>query len=136
MAPLPRSRRARAARRGPGRAAVVVLALGAALSVPAARAQTPAVRLSDPTNHGGIVVAGSPDVLIEGRAAARAGDSVLCPLVCGTGAPHLGGPIGVVGASSSVLINGLPSARVGTVVPEGCLPSVFLLGSPTVSIGD
>jgi uncharacterized Zn-binding protein involved in type VI secretion len=91
----------------------------------------PAARMTDPTSHGGQVVAGSPTVLIGGRPAARLGDMAVCPLSDGP-VPHVGGPI-VTGAAT-VLISGMPAARVGDTIAES-VPSVIVVGAPTVLIG-
>ena len=70
-----------------------------------------AARVGDQTSHGtpsgpGI---GSPNVLINGKPAWRAGaDFHTCPLFDGP-KPHLGGMI--TKGSSTVLINGLPAAQ-------------------------
>lgn len=61
-----------------------------------------AARLGDQTLHGGKITAGSKNVLICGRPAARLFDSHECPI-------HVGGPI--VKSSVSVIINGLGAAR-------------------------
>jgi len=102
-------------------------------------AQTPAARVGDPTNHTGVIISGSPTVLIEGRPAARIGDTVSCPLFEffipeEINIPHVGGLI--VTGSSTVLIGGIPAARVGSIVPEQLgKASVINGGAPTVIIG-
>ncbi len=73
-----------------------------------------AARMGDLCSHGGAVLTGFPLVLIENRPAARVSDMHLCPVVTTTPVPipHVGGPILPPGAIS-VLIGGLPAARVG-----------------------
>ena len=86
----------------------------------------PAARLSDPTacpipGHGtNPIAAGSPDVLFDSLPAARMGD----PSACG------GAMAGAV--IPTVLINGKPSAVVGSVGSHG---NVVVSGSGTVIIG-
>lgn len=87
----------------------------------------PAARVSDPTacpvpGHGtNPIAAGSPDVIIEGLAAARKGDVSAC-----------GGAI-VGGVSATVTINGMNAATVGSVGSHG---NSVTAGSGTVIIGD
>jgi uncharacterized Zn-binding protein involved in type VI secretion len=78
-----------------------------------------------------VIASGSPTVLINGRPAARAGD---------TSAPHLI-PAGrrcvnhtaaITGGSATVLINGRPAARVGDSL-AGC--TAIAQGSVNVFIG-
>ena len=99
---------------------------------PAVAAAAPAARVGDTTSHGGVVVTGSPNVLVGGQPAARAGGTATCPLVTNN-VPHVGGPI-VTGAGT-VLINGAPAARAGDTVIETGATSVIATGSPTVVIG-
>jgi uncharacterized Zn-binding protein involved in type VI secretion len=106
-------------------------------------AQMPAARLGDGTSHpGGQIVTGSPDVLIDGRPAARVFDQVLCPVVdppvdpFSPPRPHVGGPI--VTGSTTVFINGRPAARVGSTVnevPPAPQSTVVPAGAFTVLIG-
>jgi uncharacterized Zn-binding protein involved in type VI secretion len=58
----------------------------------------------------------------------------VCPMVTGI-VPHVGGPILPPGCPT-VLIGGLPAARVGDLVTCVGPPDVIVLGSPTVLIGD
>lgn len=93
-----------------------------------------AARLGDVTVHGSPLVPGpgSPNVLIGGKPAWRAGsDMHLCPF---PGAPHGSGP--TLAGAVTVLINGSPAARAGDYVlePTGG-PDVILKGCPTVLIG-
>ncbi|MFV2054953.1 MAG: PAAR domain-containing protein [Thiohalomonadales bacterium] len=95
-----------------------------------------AARQGDLTAHGGVIVSGINNVLIEGKPAARAGDNHICPM-CNPGTPpppHVGGPIAQ--GSATVLIGGLAAARVGDVCV--CLgpPDCIVQGSASVIIGD
>lgn len=86
----------------------------------------PAARLNDPTacplpGHGNSpITAGSPDVLIDGLAAAREGDATAC------GATLSDGLI------PNVLINGMPVAVLGSMGTHG---NAVTGGSGTVLIG-
>jgi uncharacterized Zn-binding protein involved in type VI secretion len=65
--------------------------------------------------------------------AARLTDMHVCPMVTGI-VPHVGGPILAPGAPT-VLIGGLPAARVtDTAVCVGP-PDMIAMGAPTVLIG-
>ena len=66
-----------------------------------------------------------------GQPAARLTDMHVCPLVTGL-VPHVGGPI-MLGAPT-VLIGGLPAARVGDMAMCVGPPDVIALGSFTVLI--
>jgi uncharacterized Zn-binding protein involved in type VI secretion len=111
---------------------LVLVVLGAG----AAHAQAPAARQGDPTSHGGVVLTGTPTVVIGGRPAARVEDTASCPVVPPEpGAlPHVGGPITT--GSSTVLIGGKPAARAGDTVTETGATSIVVVGAPTVLIGN
>ena len=66
-------------------------------------------------------------------AAARAGDMHTCPLVTGV-VPHVGGPVLPPGCPT-VLIDGMPAARVGDMLTCTGPPDVIAQGSATVTIG-
>lgn len=66
--------------------------------------------------------------------AARVGDMHTCPMVNPGGAPHVGGPVLPPG-SSTVLIEGLPAARVGDLLICAGPPDTIVAGSSTVLIG-
>ncbi|MFD1163828.1 MULTISPECIES: PAAR domain-containing protein [Flavobacteriaceae] len=66
-------------------------------------------------------------------AAARIGDMHTCPMVTGT-VPHVGGPILPAGAPT-VLIGGMPAARVGDMAVCVGPPDTIIAGSATVLIG-
>lgn len=84
-----------------------------------------AARKGDPTDHGGILISGSPDTTIGGSPAARkSADNHACP-------NHGRGPI--VTGSGTVLIDGNPAARVG----DKCACAAAIAnGCATVLIGD
>ena len=63
--------------------------------------------------------------------AARATDPVICPAVTAL-VPHVGGPIAA--GAPTVLIGGMPAARVGDVVTCVGPPGVVAKGSATVMI--
>jgi uncharacterized Zn-binding protein involved in type VI secretion len=95
----------------------------------------PAARVGDQTGHGTPLGPGpgAPTVLIGGKPAWRAGtDSHACPLSDGP-KPHVGGM--VAKGSATVLIAGLPAARVGDQVVEVGAPNPIAMGDPTVLIG-
>jgi len=65
--------------------------------------------------------------------AARAGDMHVCPMVTGT-VPHVGGPVMPPGCPT-VLIQGMPAARVGDMATCAGPPDTIVMGSSTVIIG-
>jgi len=66
-------------------------------------------------------------------AAARITDMHTCPMVTGV-VPHVGGPILPPGCPT-VLIGGMPAARVGDMATCVGPPDTIVLGSATVTIG-
>ncbi len=93
----------------------------------------PAARLGDMTSHGTpLSTGGSPNVLIGGKPAWRILDFHVCPLFTGT-VPHVGGF--VINGSSTVLINGIPAARLGDTIVEFGAPNTITTGEFTVLIG-
>jgi uncharacterized Zn-binding protein involved in type VI secretion len=68
-----------------------------------------------------------------GVPAARITDMHVCPMVTGT-VPHVGGPILPAG-EPTVLIGGLPAARVGDMATCTGPPDSIAAGSGTVMIG-
>lgn len=66
--------------------------------------------------------------------AARIGDMHTCPLVTGI-VPHVGGPI-LPPCCPTVLIGGIPAARMGDQLTCVGPPDVIAIGSPTVLIGN
>lgn len=65
--------------------------------------------------------------------AARAGDMHTCPMVTGT-VPHVGGPVLPPGCPT-VMIAGMPAARVGDMLTCVGPPDTIAAGSGTVMIG-
>ena len=65
--------------------------------------------------------------------AARAGDMHTCPMVTGT-VPHVGGTILPPG-TPTVLIGGMPAAKVGDMCTCTGPPDSIVAGSGTVMIG-
>jgi len=96
------------------------------------QANAPAARLGDQQvcplvtglvpHVGGPIAQGSPNVLICAQPAARVTDQCIC----------VGPPSVIVGGSSTVLINGLPAARLGSPTSHG---GTVIQGCPTVLIG-
>lgn len=84
------------------------------------------------TDHAGFpptpVIAGSPDVLIDGKPVARIGD----PLAPHTKPKHPTHPRTIAAGSSTVLINGIPAAVTGGAISCGGVT----IGSGSVVIGD
>jgi uncharacterized Zn-binding protein involved in type VI secretion len=66
-------------------------------------------------------------------AAARITDMHVCPMVTGL-VPHVGGPILPAG-EPTVLIGGMPAARVGDMAVCVGPPDTIAMGSATVLIG-
>ncbi len=67
-------------------------------------------------------------------AAARIGDMHTCPMTNPGPVPHVGGPILPPGAPT-VLIGGVPAARVGDMAVCVGPPDTIVAGSATVLIG-
>ncbi len=65
--------------------------------------------------------------------AARAGDMHVCPMVTGT-VPHVGGPVMPPGCPT-VMIQGMPAARLGDMATCAGPPDTIVMGSSTVMIG-
>lgn len=68
-----------------------------------------------------------------GQPAARINDMHVCPLSNGP-VPHVGGPILPAG-EPTVLIGGMPAARIGDMATCTGPPDTIILGSATVLIG-
>ncbi|GAB5526570.1 MAG: PAAR domain-containing protein [Roseivirga sp.] len=66
-------------------------------------------------------------------AAARVGDMHTCPMVTGT-VPHVGGPVMPPG-EATVLIAGMPAAKVGDMCTCAGPPDSIIMGSTSVMIG-
>ena len=69
-----------------------------------------------------------------GTPAARITDMHVCPMVNPGGVPHVGGPILPAG-EPTVLIAGMPAARVGDMAICVGPPDSIIAGSSTVMIG-
>lgn len=84
------------------------------------------------TDHQGFpptpVIAGSPDVLIDGKPVARVGD----PLAPHSKPKHPPHPRAIAAGSATVLINGIPAAVTGGAISCGGVT----IGSSSVVIGD
>ncbi len=65
--------------------------------------------------------------------AARVSDMHICPMITGV-VPHVGGPVLPAGCPT-VLIGGLPAARVGDMLTCTGPPDTIAAGSGTVNIG-
>ena len=65
--------------------------------------------------------------------AARVGDMHVCPLVTGV-VPHVGGQVLPPGCPT-VMIGGMPAARVGDMLTCTGPPDTIAMGSATVMIG-
>jgi uncharacterized Zn-binding protein involved in type VI secretion len=65
--------------------------------------------------------------------AARVGDMHTCPLTTGV-VPHVGGPV-IPPGCPTVLIGGMPAARVGDMLTCTGPPDSIVMGSATVMIG-
>ncbi|MGV3609525.1 MAG: PAAR domain-containing protein [Fluviicola sp.] len=68
-----------------------------------------------------------------GQPAARVTDMHVCPMVTGN-VPHVGGPILPAG-EPTVLIGGMPAARMGDMATCTGPPDTITTGSATVLIG-
>jgi uncharacterized Zn-binding protein involved in type VI secretion len=105
---------------------LLVAALLACMASPSL-AGTSAARLGDTTNHGGVLTAGSGNVLIQGLPAAVFNSFVSCPILF-----HVGGNI--LTGSPTVFINGLPAVRTNSLIVENGANSVVIGGATTVLI--
>ena len=69
-----------------------------------------------------------------GQPAARINDMHICPMMNPGPVPHVGGPILPAG-EPTVLIGGMPAARVGDMATCTGPPDTIIMGSSTVLIG-
>lgn len=69
-----------------------------------------------------------------GMPAARITDMHICPMVNPGGVPHVGGPVMPPG-EATVLIGGMPAARVGDMATCSGPPDTIVAGSATVFVG-
>lgn len=70
----------------------------------------PLIRVGDPTSHGGQVLAGSANMIVDGKPVARVGDKVSCPI-------H--GDTTVASGSPTYITDGQPTARDGDTTACG-----------------
>ena len=92
----------------------------------------PACTITSQTAHGGIVMVGFPQVLINFMPASRIGDMHVCPMVTGI-IPHVGGPF-ILG-SPTVLVGFMPQSRVTDQLVCVGPPDVAVMGAETVLVG-
>jgi uncharacterized Zn-binding protein involved in type VI secretion len=92
----------------------------------------PAATITSMTAHGGVVMVGFPQVLINFMPASRIGDMHVCPMVTGI-VPHVGGPF-VLG-SMTVLVGMMPQSRVTDMLVCVGPPDTCVMGAETVLVG-
>lgn len=85
--------------------------------------------IGDTTDHGGVVISGSPTHLIDGKPMARLGDQVNCPERYPDETPH--GVNNIIEGEPTCLLNGIPAALHGHKTACGC----SLIGSVTATHG-
>jgi uncharacterized Zn-binding protein involved in type VI secretion len=93
----------------------------------------PAATITSMTAHGGTVMVGFPQVLINYMPASRIGDMHVCPMVTGI-VPHVGGPF-VLG-SMTVLTGMMPQSRVSDMLICVGPPDTCVMGAETVLVGE
>jgi uncharacterized Zn-binding protein involved in type VI secretion len=93
---------------------------------------TPAATITSQTAHGGVVILGFPQVLINFMPASRITDMHTCPMVTGI-VPHVGGPF-ILG-SMTVLTGMMPQSRVTDQLTCVGPPDVCVMGAATVLVG-
>ncbi len=76
------------------------------------------ITVGDETDHGGKVISGSSDHDIRGKAIARLGDKVDCPLFYPGGKPH--GINKIITGHDTLTVNGVPVAVDGCRTECGC----------------
>ena len=86
------------------------------------------ITVGDHTDHGGVVLTGSSTQNIHGRAIARVGDMVSCPLFYPGGKPH--GVNKIVTGYARLTIHGVAVAVDGCKTECGCT----LIGSRPASV--
>jgi len=95
-----------------------------------------AARLGDITAHGGtigpVTTGVAARVLIGNQPAACMGDGQICPMFCGP-KPHTGGTITM--GSQTVLVGGMPVARVSDMTVCSPEPGQIAMGDSTVLVG-
>ncbi len=93
----------------------------------------PAATITSETAHGGVVMVGFPQVMINFMPASRIGDMHVCPMVTGI-VPHVGGPF-ILG-SMTVLVGMMPQSRVTDQLTCVGPPDVCVMGAETVLVGE
>jgi len=86
------------------------------------------ITVGDKTDHGGKVISGSANHDIRGKAIARLGDKVDCPLLYPGGKPH--GINKIITSHNTLTVDGVPVAVDGCKTECGCK----LIGSAPVWI--
>ncbi|MBI3230056.1 MAG: PAAR domain-containing protein [Burkholderiales bacterium] len=76
------------------------------------------ITVGDSTDHGGVVISGSGKHDIDGKAIARVGDQVSCPLVYPGGKPH--GVNKIITGHATVTLDGIAVAVEDCVTECGC----------------
>ena len=76
------------------------------------------ITVGDLTDHGGVVISGSPNHDIRGRAIARLGDKVDCPQPYPGGKPH--GVNKIITAHDTLTVDGVSVAVEGCTTECGC----------------
>lgn len=71
----------------------------------------PVIRVGDKTSHGGEVLAGSPNWIVDGKEVARLGDQVSCP--------QCKAPTVIGSASATYITDGQGTARDGDTTACG-----------------
>ncbi|AXA94269.1 PAAR domain-containing protein [Massilia sp. YMA4] len=87
------------------------------------------ITVGDMTDHGGTVISGSPNHDIRGKAIARVGDQVACPLVYPGGKPH--GINKIINGHDTLTVDGIAVAVEGCTTECGCK----LIGSMPATVG-
>lgn len=87
------------------------------------------ITVGDKTDHGGTVISGSPRHDIHGRAIARVGDKVQCPMPYPGGKPH--GINKIITGSATLTVDGIAVAVEGCMTECGCK----LIGSLPATVG-
>jgi len=92
----------------------------------------PAATITSMTAHGGVVVLGFPQVLMNFMPASRITDMHVCPMVTVL-VPHVGGPF-ILG-SPTVLTGMMPQSRVTDMLVCVGPPDTCVMGATTVLVG-
>jgi uncharacterized Zn-binding protein involved in type VI secretion len=92
----------------------------------------PAATITSMTAHGGVVMVGFPQVMINFMPASRIGDMHVCPMVTGV-VPHVGGPFTL--GSTTVLVGMMPQSRVTDMLVCVGPPDTCVMGAETVLVG-